>query len=139
MGRKLTKYFGSYTLDQHKSKTGRGILEVIDVGDLNINYIIDLVMLGNVGISREEAGEKLDAYVAAHEDNSYVSAYFELLKEYDMDTKLLKSAGIKVQDLIDDYNNNLKEEKDIINKKIESSVNVETEQKIKTENIDNAL
>lgn len=137
--RKLTKFFGSYSLDQHKAKTGRGLLEVVDVGDLNINYIIDLIMLGNKGMKREEACDKLDTYVAASEDNSYVSAYFELLKEYDMDTKLLRASGIKVQDLIDDYNNKLKEEKDVINKRIESSINVETEQEVKTENTDNAL
>lgn len=140
MSRKLTKFFGSYTLDQYTAKTGKGLLDIIDVGDLNISSIIDLAELGNKGMKREDVCDKIDTYLAASDDNSYVSVYFDLLKEFDMDTKLLRASGVKVQDLIDDYNNKLKEERDAINKKIESTVNSVTEQEEKqVENINDAL
>ena len=95
---RLTKHFGTYKIAKYEKQSGKSVMDLLDVGNFEVNKIVNLINLGNDYKTEEEAYSKLDEYLA-DENNSLISAYFDLLKEMDGDLKILKSCGIKVEDL----------------------------------------
>lgn len=101
---KLTTKFGTYKIAKYEKATGKSVMDLLDVGNFEVNKIVNLISLGNNYKTEEEAYNKLDEYLA-DENNSLISAYFDLLKEMDGDLKILKSCGIKVEDLKAEFSN----------------------------------
>ena len=101
---RLTKHFGTYKIAKYEKQTGKSVMDLLDVGNFEVNKIVNLITLGNDYKTEEEAYSKLDEYLA-DENNSLISAYFDLLKEMDGDLKILKSCGIKVEDLRAEFEN----------------------------------
>lgn len=102
--RKLTKYFGTYSLAKYEKATGKGVMDLLDIGNFEVNKIANIIMIGNKDFkSEEEAYEALDNYLRSDEDHSLISAYFDLIDELDRDIKLMKSCGIRVNDLKEEF------------------------------------
>lgn len=98
--RQLTKYFGTYSLAKYEKATGKGVMDLLDIGNFEISKIANLIMLGNRDFKDEtEAYDRLDEYLKSDEDHSLISAYFDLIDELDSDIKIMKSCGIKIADL----------------------------------------
>lgn len=98
--RQLTKYFGTYSLAKYEKATGKGVMDLLDIGNFEISKIANLIMLGNRDFKDEtEAYDRLDEYLKSDEDHSLISAYFDLIDELDSDIKIMKSCGIKISDL----------------------------------------
>lgn len=98
--RQLTKYFGTYSLAKYEKATGKGVMDLLDIGNFEISKIANLIMLGNKDFKDEtEAYDRLDEYLKSDEDHSLISAYFDLIDELDSDIKIMKSCGIKISDL----------------------------------------
>lgn len=98
--RKLTKYFGTYSIAKYEKATGKGVMDLLDIGNFEVNKLANIIMLGNKDFkSEEEAYDRLDEYLKSDEENSLISAYFDLIDELDKDIKLMKSCGIKIDDL----------------------------------------
>ena len=102
--RKLTIKFGSYKLGQYEKKTGKGVMDLLDIGNLEVNKIANIIMLGNPQMkNEEEAYQRLDDYLSSDEEHSIISAFFDLIDEMDKDLKLLKSCGISVNQIKQDF------------------------------------
>lgn len=98
--RQLTKYFGTYSIAKYEKATGKGVMDLLDIGNFEINRLAELIMLGNRDFtSEEQAYERLDEYLKADDDHSIITAYFDLIEELDKDIKLMKSCGIRIADL----------------------------------------
>jgi hypothetical protein len=104
--RKLTKYFGTYSIAKYEKATGKGVMDLLDIGNFEVNKLANIIMLGNKDFkSEEEAYDRLDEYLKSDEDNSLITAYFDLIDELDKDIKLMKSCGIKVDELKAEFKN----------------------------------
>jgi hypothetical protein len=104
--RKLTKYFGTYSIAKYEKATGKGVMDLLDIGNFEVNKLANIIMLGNKDFkSEEEAYDRLDEYLKSDEDNSLITAYFDLIDELDKDIKLMKSCGIKIDELKAEFNN----------------------------------
>lgn len=102
--RKLTTKFGTYKLGKYEKATGKGVMDLLDIGNLEVNKIANIILLGNPGMKdEEEAYQRLDEYLSSDEDNSIISAFFDLIDEMDKDLKLLKSCGIKASDIKEQF------------------------------------
>lgn len=117
MKRLLTKRFGAYAIQQCEKKTGKDLMDLIDVGGLSVNKIMTLVKMGNNNCSDEEAGEILDRFLAEH---SIVEALIQLLEELNADLHIFDGTGLSLEEikkqLIVDKN---KENKEDDNKVVE--------------------
>ena len=128
----LTKRFFTYTVGQYEKKTGKTILDALDIGNLEITKIIEIIKLGNKDISDEDAYALLDDYLRENEDNSIITAFLDLVGDIDTDLKILKSCGIKIDDI-------KKQFEDEINSAVSSGLFDNKENKDdNTENIDGA-
>lgn len=104
--RKLTKYFGTYSLAKYEKATGKGVMDLLDIGNFEVNKLANIIMLGNKDFkTEEEAYDRLDEYLKSDEDNSLITAYFDLIDELDKDIKLMKSCGIKIDELKAEFKN----------------------------------
>lgn len=126
----LTKYFGSYNIAKYEKATGKGVMDLLDIGNFEINRIATLIKLGNRIDNEEEIYKILDDYLREDEEHSLISAYFDLLDDLDHDLRILKSCGVNVNDLKDQFKNMAEDRasrllndnnKDIENKSIEDS------------------
>lgn len=118
--RLLTKKFCAYTIGKFEKEQSKAqgkdvtILDFIDIGDLSVSKMIFLIRIGNANCSEEEAGEKLDNFLA-DEKNGLIDAYIQLLDELDRDIHIFKGTGIKVSDLrkeiSEDVENKVSDEK----------------------------
>lgn len=95
----LTRKFFSYPLGQYEKNTGKSILDLMDIGNLEVSKLIIIIMLGNMNIKEEEAYKLLDEYLAEDEEHSDLTAFLDLISDLDIDRKILKSCGIKAEDL----------------------------------------
>lgn len=103
--RQLTRYFGSYTLAKYEKDTGKSVMDLIDIGNFEINKIAQIIKLGNRDFkSDEDAYNRLDEYLRADESNSLISAYFDLIAELDTDIRILKACGVSIEDLKAEFN-----------------------------------
>lgn len=104
--RKLTKFFGTYSIAKYEKATGKGVMDLLDIGNFEVNKLANIIMLGNKDFkSEEEAYDRLDEYLKSDEDNSLITAYFDLIDELDKDIKLMKSCGIKIDELKAEFKN----------------------------------
>lgn len=102
--RKLTKRFTSYNIAKYEKSTGKSIMDVVDIGNFEVNRIISIIKLGNPDFkSDEDAARALDDYLAGDDDHSLITAFFDLLSELDADIKVFKSSGVDVRQLYDDF------------------------------------
>jgi hypothetical protein len=102
--RQLTTKFGTYKLGQYEKKTGKGVMDLLDIGNLEVSKIAQIIELGNPGMKTdEEAYQRLDEYLSSDEEHSIISAFFDLIDELDKDLKIMKSCGLNVQDIKDQF------------------------------------
>ena len=79
-------------------------MDVVDIGNFEVNRIISIIKLGNPDFkSDEDAARALDDYLAGDDDHSLITAVFDLLSELDADIKVFKSSGVDVRQLYDDF------------------------------------
>ena len=102
--RQLTTKYSTYKLGQYERKTGKGIMDLLDIGNLEVNKIANIILLGNPQMKdEEEAYQRLDEYLSSDEEHSIISAFFDLIDELDKDLKIMKSCGIKVSDIKEQF------------------------------------
>ena len=102
--RQLTTKFGTYKLGQFEKRTGKGVMDLLDIGNLEVNRIAQIIMLGNPQMKEEEeAYQRLDEYLSADDEHSVVSAFFDLIEEMDKDLKIMKSCGLNVKDIKEQF------------------------------------
>ena len=116
--RVLTTKFSTYKLGKYEKATGKGVMDLLDIGNLEVSKIAEIIKLGNQfpkGCDEdEEAYKKLDDYLAMDEDNSIISAFFDLIDDLDKDLKIMRSCGLKVSDIKEQF-------KEEINKKVNNT------------------
>lgn len=96
--RYLTMKFTAFNIAKAEKQYGKELLDFINIGNLSVEKILILIIIGNNMCTEEDAGKKLDNYLS-DENNSLIDAYLQLLKELDYDTKILKRSGIKLSDI----------------------------------------
>lgn len=105
--RVLTTRFSTYKLGKYEKATGKGVMDLLDIGNIEVSKLANIIKLGNTfpkGCDEdEEAYKKLDDYLAMDEDNSLISAFFDLIDELDRDLKILRSCGLKVSDIKEQF------------------------------------
>ena len=105
--RVLTTKFSTYKLGKYEKATGKGVMDLLDIGNLEVSKIAEIIKLGNQfpkGCDEdEEAYKKLDDYLAMDEDNSIISAFFDLIDDLDKDLKIMRSCGLKVSDIKEQF------------------------------------
>lgn len=109
MSRKLTTRFFTSRIARYEKQTGKGVMDLLDIGNMEVNKIANIIRLGNTfpkfdnegneTDEYEESYKKLDEYLAADPDNSIITAFFDLIDELDADLKILKSCGLSVEDI----------------------------------------
>ena len=107
--RQLTTRFFTSKIARYEKQTGKGVLDLLDIGNMEVNKIANIIRLGNTFPKvdsegkeideYEEAYKKLDDYLAADPNNSIITAFFDLIDELDTDLKILKSCGLSVEDI----------------------------------------
>lgn len=101
--RVLTEKFSTYKLGKYEKATGKGVMDLLDIGNLEVNKIAEIIKLGNFFHKDEDEDEqaykKLDNYLAMDEEHSIISAFFDLIDEMDKDLKIMKSCGLRVSDI----------------------------------------
>lgn len=113
--RYLTTKFMSYDVGQYEKKTGKGIMDLLDIGNLEVNKIVTIIQLGNHKMEPEAAYERLDQYLSADEEHSLITAFFDLLDELDKDLKIFKSCGVKVDEIKEQFKDEVKKRVDNTN------------------------
>lgn len=101
--RQLTKRFSTYKLGKFEKATGKGVMDLLDIGNLEVNKIAQIIKLGNDTDEDEEAYKILDDYLASDEEHSIISAFFDLIDELDKDLKIMKSCGLNVSDIKEQF------------------------------------
>lgn len=99
MNRILTTRFGTYRLGQYEKKTGKGIMDILDIGNFEVNKLAEIIKLGSPEISMdddEKAYAKLDAYLASSDDNSIITAYLDIIDEINRDLKMFTGVNMGV-------------------------------------------
>ena len=108
--RKLTKRFLMSVLDKHEKATKEGINDLmVKVSTMSIQSMIDVIVLGNNNIDREEAANILDNYLA-DEDNTLATAMLDLIEELEKDTKILKMTGVNIKEFRKSIEEEIKEQ-----------------------------
>ena len=114
----MTANFSTYKLVKYEKATGKGVMDLLDIGNLEVNKIAEIIKLGNTftkGCDEdEEAYKKLDDYLAMDEEHSIISAFFDLIDDLDKDLKIMKSCGLKVSDIKEQF-------KTEVNKKVNNT------------------
>ena len=144
MSRVLTSRFGSYRIGQYEKKTGKSILDLISMGNFEVNKLALLVKLGSPEISMdddEKAYEKIDNYLQASENNSLITAFIDVINELNMDMKIL--GNVKLDSFKEKLNNKVNELSEKLENiededfKIELSAKHNNEAKVNDEKHDN--
>ena len=109
--RVLTTKFSTYKLGKYEKATGKGVMDLLDIGNIEVSKLAEIIKLGNTfpkGCNEdEEAYKKLDDYLAMDENNSIISAFFDLIDDLDKDLKIMKSCGLKVEDIKSQFTNEI--------------------------------
>ena len=109
--RVLTTKFSTYKLGKYEKATGKGVMDILDIGNIEVSKLAEIIKLGNTfpkGCNEdEEAYKKLDEYLAMDENNSIISAFFDLIDDLDKDLKIMKSCGLKVEDIKSQFTNEI--------------------------------
>ena len=109
MARKLTTRFFTSRIARYEKQTGKGVMDLLDIGNMEVKKIANIIRLGNTFPKvdsegkeideYEESYKKLDEYLASDPNNSIITAFFDLIDELDTDLKILKSCGLSVEDI----------------------------------------
>lgn len=109
MSRKLTTRFFISKIARYEKQTGKGVMDLLDIGNMEVNKIANIIRLGNTFPKvdsegkeideYEESYKKFDEYLASDPNNSIITAFFDLIDEMDTDLKILKSCGLSVEDI----------------------------------------
>jgi hypothetical protein len=79
-------------------------MDLLDIGNIEVSKIAQIIELGNPQMkSEDEAYQRLDEYLSSDEEHSIISAFFDLLDELDKDLKIMKSCGVNVQDIKEQF------------------------------------
>ena len=107
--RQLTTRFFTSKIARYEKQTGKGVMDLLDIGNMEVNKIANIIRLGNTFPKvdsegkeideYEESYKKLDEYLAADPNNSIITAFFDLIDELDTDLKILKSCGLSIEDI----------------------------------------
>lgn len=129
--RKLTKRFFSYNLGKWEKKTGKAALDLLDVGNLEINKIAEIIMLGNVTTKDSEqdmvnAYEILDNYLM-DDENSIIDAYMDCIDELDRDLKILKACGMSMEDIRAQFDDAITSGKDKLTKSLDKAADIQAD------------
>lgn len=95
-------YYGAYTISQCEKKFGKSIIELIDIGNMEVSKMIPLIQAGfgwaNGGfkMNEEDAAVELDQLISEH---GMVGAYLCILERIDRNMHIFKGTGITVDDL----------------------------------------
>lgn len=95
-------FYGTYTIAQLEKKLGKPFMQIIDVGELEVNKMITLVQAGfgiqggQFKIDEEAAGDILDAVI---EKEGLIGAYIAILDKIDKSIHLFKGTGISISDI----------------------------------------
>lgn len=123
MRRCLTMKFTAFNIAKAEKQYGKELLDFMDIGKLSVEKMLILISIGNNLCTEEDAGTKLDNFLA-DENSSLIDAYLQLLKELDYDTKILKRSGIKLSDIEASLNKQLVNENKQEDKTDEPELNV---------------
>lgn len=109
MSRKLTTRFFTSKIARYEKQTGKGVMDLLDIGNMEVNKIANFIRLGNTFPKFDNEGKEIDEYeesykifdeyLAADPNNSIITAFFDLIDELDTDLKILKSCGLNVEDI----------------------------------------
>ena len=134
MNRLLTSRFGSYRIGQYEKKTGKSILDLVTMGNFEVNRLALLVKLGSPEISMdddEKAYEKIDNYLQASEDNSLITAFIDVINELNMDMKIL--GKVKFDSFKDKLNSKVNELSEKLDNIEDEDLNINLEAKHENE------
>lgn len=119
MSRILTTRFFTSKIARYEKQTGKGVMDLLDIGNMEVNKIANIIRLGNTFPKfdsegneideYEEAYKKLDEYLEADPNNSIITAFFDLIDELDTDLKILKSCGLNVEDIKKEFREKAKQ------------------------------
>lgn len=103
--RVLTTKFLSYPVAKWEKESNKGVLDLLDVGKLELNKMAQVIKLGIPKGAKEteeehweKSYERMDNFLA-QEDKGLVDLFLQVLREYDMDYKILKTSGMNIDDL----------------------------------------
>lgn len=109
----LTKRFLSYTVGKWEKRNNKGVIDLLDVGKLELNKMAEVITLG-ITRGKNESDEDITqrAYDAIdnfldNEDKGIIDLFLQIIREYDMDFKILKAAGMSVDQLEEDLKSGL--------------------------------
>lgn len=118
--RALTAKFGTFKIGKFEKETGKSVMDLLDIGNFEVSKIATIIKLGNPSMKTdEEAYARLDEYLSADEEHSLISAFFDLIDELDKDLKIMKSCGIKVSEIKEQFKAEMVEKADMFNLKKE--------------------
>ena len=107
--RKLTRRFLTSVLDKHEKATKESIGDILNkLGKMSISSMIDVIVLGNNNITREEASSILDDYLL-EDGHDLTTAMLDLIEELDRDTKILRMTGLSVADFREKIDKKIKD------------------------------
>lgn len=102
----LVPKFYLYVIAKIEKEYNKSLLQLINLGDLEVNKLLLLIRMGNSispnkekFMSEDEAAMKLQAYLDESEDNTLISAYIECLDIIDRDTGILKDSGTSANEI----------------------------------------
>lgn len=111
--RLLTKRFFSYTVGKWEKRNNKGVIDLLDVGKLELNKMAEVITLG-ITRGKNESDEDITqrAYDAIdnfldNEDKGIIDLFLQIIREYDMDFKILKAAGMSIDQLEEDLKSGL--------------------------------
>lgn len=111
--RLLTKKFLSYTVGKWEKRNNKGVIDLLDVGKLELNKMAEVITLG-ITRGKNESDEDITqrAYDAIdnfldNEDKGIIDLFLQIIREYDMDFKILKAAGMNIEQLEEDLKSGL--------------------------------
>ena len=127
MNRVLTKKFMSFTVAKWERQHKKGVMDLLDVGEFELNKIANIIVLGNTRGKNEteedvyeRAYEKIDSFLEV-EDNSIIDLFMQLMREFDMDFKIFKAMGMSVDDLEEELKSGVKNRVDNVKDNIKSA------------------
>lgn len=114
------------SLKDINSKDNGGLASlVMETNPFDLEKIAELVALGNGNCSIEEAVDIIENYLDEKEDNSMISAFFDVLEAYDKKLKLFKAFGMTVDDFKKQIEEKMSATKANIQNKVEQDISAE--------------
>lgn len=103
--RVLTTKFFARPISKWERENDKGVLDLLDVGKLELNKMAQVIKLGSIKGKNEteedhwdRAYEKIDNFLT-QENKGLIDLFLQILREYDMDFKILKTTGMNIDQL----------------------------------------